>query len=471
MLATALPPGPKGSPLSGNLPEFRRDRLEFLTRCARQYGDVVRLRFGWRRIFLLAHPDLIEQVLVGQARNFRKHFALRVNPLVFGNGLLTSESDFWLRQRRLIQPAFNRGSVAAYAPHMVETAQRVMADWRAGETRDIKKEMEKLTLAIAAKTLFDADASDDAQEVGLALQTLQDEFVTRFGSMMLIPWWAPTPQNLRVRRVVRRLDDIIYRYIEQSKKSGDPKKNDLLSLLLRARDENGRGMTEKQVRDEAMTLFLAGHETTALGLSWTWYLLARHPHVEQRLLQELESVLDGRPPTAADISSLVYTEQVLLESMRLFPPVYAIGREALNDCQLGGFHVPRGHTVIMPQWVLHHDERFFPAPWEFRPERWTDRFKLDLPKFAYFPFAGGPRVCIGNTFAMMEMALVLAAIAPHFSFKLRPGQTVTPTPSFTLQPVNGLPMRIEQQGLAKTRGANAAAFFKDSNVCPILENL
>jgi len=444
MSGSTLPPGPQGSFLGGNLPEFRRDRLDFLTRCTRTYGDVVRLRFGWRRVYLISNPDLIEQVLVTQARNFRKHFALRLNPLVFGNGLLTSEGDFWLRQRRLIQPAFHRGSINAYTPAMVASAQNLMRTWRPGESYDVMKEMEKVTLAIAAKTLFDEDAGADAQDVSRALQTLQEEFAARFGSVMILPWWIPTRQATRVRRAVRRLNEIIYRFMEHRKSGGDHK-NDLLSLLLRARDEDdGRGMDDKQIRDEAMTLFLAGHETTALGLSWTWYLLARHPHVEQRLLAELNEVLGGRAPTAADVPALPYTEQVLLESMRIFPPIYAIGREALVDCEIGGYRVPRGLTIIMPQWVVQRDERFFDKPDEFRPERWTEDFKHQLPKFAYFPFGGGPRICIGNTFALIEMTLVLATIAQQFSFRTLPGQQVTPLASFTLQ-TGGMSLRIEKR--------------------------
>jgi cytochrome P450 len=435
----SLPPGPRGHFLSGNLPEFRRDRLEFLTSCARDYGDVVRLRFGSRRLYLVSHPDLIEEVLVTQSRNFIKHFALRLNPLVLGKGLLTSEGDFWLRQRRLIQPAFGKQRIAAYAPVMVSAAQEVIGSWQPGETRDIMAEMMRLTLQIAAKTLFDADTTREASNVGDALKVLQESFLARFNYLLPVPLWVPTRRNLRLRRAVRRLDNILYGFIRQ-RRASEVDKGDLLSLLLHARDEDDGGqMTDQQVRDEAMTLFLAGHETTALAMTWTWSLLANSSEADARLIAELRQVLSGRPPTVEDLPRLKYTEMVIQESMRLRPPAYLIGREALQACEIGGYRVPRGTTVLMSPWVLHHDKRYFDDPDRFRPERWAAGLAQRIPKFAYFPFGGGPRICIGNTFAMMETVLVLATIAPHWRFTLAPGAQVEPIPTFTLRPRHGVP--------------------------------
>jgi cytochrome P450 len=431
------PPGPPTSWLRGNLAAFRGDRLGFLTDCAR-YGDVVYVRFGPRRVFLLNHPDLIEQVLVGHGRDFIKHFALRLNPLVFGKGLLTSEGDFWLRQRRLIQPAFSRQRLAAYATPMVAAAQHMGASWKAGETRDIFAEMMRLTLAIAARTLFGADVEGDAREIGNALRMLQEDFDARTNRLLTLPVWVPTPYNLRHRRVVRKLDQVIYRFIRQ-RRAEKGETNDLLSLLLHARDEDdGTRMTDKQVRDEAMTLFLASHETTALALSWTWYLLARHPHIAEELRAEVERVIGDRPPTADDVPELTFAEKVVLESMRLLPPVYIMGREVTQDCTLGGYRMRRGMTVLMSQWVVQHDPRFYAAPETFRPQRWSADFMRTLPKFAYFPFGGGPRLCIGNTFAMMEMTLILAVLAQRFHFTLVPGHEVVPWPTFTLRPRDGI---------------------------------
>lgn len=444
-MATLTPPGPRGTWLGGNLREFRHDRLAFLTRCARTYGDVVQFRFGPRRMLLVSHPDLIEDVLVTQARHFIKHFALRLNPLLLGQGLLTSEGDFWLRQRRLVQPAFNRSRIAVYAPTMVDGTLRVLSEWKPGETREIHPEMMRLTLAIAAKTLFDAEVDGETRNVAQALALLQENFVRRFQGLFPLPLWLPTPAHLRMRRAVRDLDRIIYGFIRQ-RRAQPEHSPDLLSLLLRARDEgDGSHMTDQQLRDEAMTLFLAGHETTALVLSWTWYLLAMNPKAEEALVAEVERALGDRLPTFDDWARLPYTEQVLLESMRLYSPAYTIGREPTQDVEIGGYRVPRGRTVFLSQWVVHRDPRFFPEPEAFRPDRWDPAVRERIPKFAYFPFGGGPRLCVGNLFAMMEMVLVLATMAQRFRFTLAPGVEVKPQPTFTLRPVPGVPALITRR--------------------------
>src|SRR5262249_17320563 len=277
LMTASLPPGPRGHLLSGHLPEFRKDRLAFIERCARDWGDVVALRFGPRRIYLVSDPHAIEEVLVTHSRDYSKHFALRLNPSVLGNGLLTSEGDFWLRQRRLIQPAFQRARLIAYVADMVAAGDRVLGSWSAGETREILAEMSRLALMIAGKTLFGAEVENDARDVGQALEILLERFRARFASIFWLPRWLPTPGKLRFDRAVRRLDEIIYRLIRQRRESGE-ERGDLLSILLHARDEDdGTRMTDQQVRDEAMTLFLAGHETTALTLSWAWWLLALNP--------------------------------------------------------------------------------------------------------------------------------------------------------------------------------------------------
>jgi len=438
----ATPPGPPGTWLGGHLADFRRDRLDLFTRAARDYGDVVAIRFATRRIYLLNHPDAIESVLLHQAKHFQKHFALRLNSLILGDGLLSSEGDFWRRQRRLIQPVFSRARIESYAGVMVEAADRLLARWKPGETRAVMPEMMRLALEIAARTLFDADVDSDAAEVGQALQVLQETWVRRFGQLVPIPLWVPLPSNLRMKAAVRRLDAIIYGLIARRRAQTEPG-NDLLSLLLAARDEDGTGqMTDKQVRDEAMTLFLAGHETTALVLTWTWVLLARFPDVAKQLAAEVEDVLAGRPPTAADAPRLRFTEAVILESMRLYPPAYVIGREATALCEVAGYPVPRGHTVLMPQWAVHRDARWYAEPEAFRPGRWLDGSLADLPKYAYFPFGGGPRVCIGNTFAMLELVLVVARLTQGLRFT-RPAVDPQPLPTFTLRPSTDVPVTVE----------------------------
>ena len=451
MATLSAPPGPPRRLLGGNLADFRSGRLGFLTRCAREYGDIVSLRFGPRRILLVSHPDLIEAVLVTQSRCFIKHFALRLNPLVLGNGLLTSEGDFWLRQRRLMQPAFQRGRLASFGPTMVAYTQRLLAGWKAGEVRDIVPEMMRLTMQIAAKTLFDADVAEHARDVGAALQTLQENFIARFNSILPPPLWLPTRTNRRLKSAIAQLNDIIYGMI-RARRAGGGDRGDLLSLLLHARDEDRSQMSDRQLRDEAMTLFLAGHETTALALSWAWHLLATHPEADARLAAEVADVLDGHAATVEDLPRLRYTQSVVLESMRLYPPAYVVGREAITDCEVGGYCVRRGTTILMSQWVVHRDPRFFDKPGDFYPERWLDAVSPlfgpgesgvkdssgALPKYAYFPFGGGPRVCIGNSFAMMELVLVLATIAQQFRFTQRPGHEVTPWPTFTLRPSPGI---------------------------------
>ncbi len=446
-----LPPGPRGHWLTGNLPEFRRDRLAFFTRCVREFGDVVRLRFGPRQVFLVGHPDLVEQVLVTRSRDFIKHFALRLNPLVLGKGLLTSEGDFWLRQRRLIQPAFQKARIAAYAADMLAAAEQVLGDWKPGENRDVLVEMERLTLTIAARTLFGAEVGAEAREVSDALALLQRNFLQRFNSMFFLPRWLPTPANLRSRRAVRRLDAIVYRFIADRRRKGADR-HDLLSILLNAQDEDGSRMTDRQVRDEAMTLFLAGHETTALTLSWTWFLLATHPAVEEKLTAEVREVLGDRPPAVEDVPRLRCTERVIMESMRILPAVYTVGREAVCELELGGFCVPKGTTLMLPQWVIHRDPRFWDEPERFRPERWDSPRVRQMPHFAYFPFGGGPRLCVGNNFAMLETVLVLARIAQRYRFALEPGQAIEPFATFTLRPKNGIVIRVSPRPSAVVVG-------------------
>jgi cytochrome P450 len=438
MSAAPSLPGPRGHWLLGSLPEFRRDMLGFLTRCARDYGDAVLFRLGTKRIVLLNHPSLVEEVLVSGNRHFAKHYILRLLVPLLGSGLLTSEGDFWLRQRRLMQPAFLRDRVASYAPVVIDYANRVLAEWRDGDTRDLHEEMMRLTLGIAAKTLLDVEATDRSGAVARAFEQVLADFSYRFESAYPLPLWLPTPWNRKVKRALARLDEVIHGII-QERRAADSGRGDLLSILLRTRDaEDGQGMTDRQLRDEVMTLFLAGHETTANALAWTWYLLATHPEAEAQLLADLGAALGGHAPTAADLPRLDCAERVILEAMRLYPPVYGFGREARADCTVGGHRLPAGTTVLMSQWVLHRDPRFFDAPDQFRPGRWAGGLAGRLPRCAYIPFSAGPRVCIGNTFALMEATLILAALAPAFRFALVPGQVVKPWPSVTLRPADGI---------------------------------
>jgi cytochrome P450 len=442
----SLPRGPGSHAFLGSLRDFNRDQLGFYARCAREYGDVVPVRLGPSRGLLIYHPDAIEEVLVARNRDFIKTRGVRLLRALLGDGLVVAEGDLWLRQRRLMQPAFHRQRVAGYGETMAAYAAHRAADWPDGGVVEIHEEMMALTRAIVAKTLFDADVSEETRAIGDASQIVVEYFGKRLGSLLaLLPVWLPTPANLRLRGAIRRLDQVVYRMIAD-RRASPADHGDLLSILLQAQDaDDGSRMIDCQVRDEVMTLFLAGHETTAVTLSWTWYLLAQHPEVDARLSDELRAVLGGRRPAVADLPALRYTEMVVMESMRLDPPAYGIGREAARPTEVAGYPVPAGGVVIMPTWVVHRDARWFDEPEAFRPERWANDAARHLPRFAYFPFGGGPRQCIGNTFATMEAALILAAIAQRFHLALMPGQQVTPTPYITLRPEPGIRMRLSHR--------------------------
>ena len=446
MALTTLPPGPKGHYMTGNLLDYARDPLGFLTRCSREYGDVVRLRFPGLPLYLLNHPDHAEHVLVKNNRNFIKSRYFRRELSFLGKGLLNSEGEFWRRQRRLAQPAFHRQRINAYGEVMVSYTERMLATWQDGEIRDVHQEMMRLLLDIVAKVLFDAEIAK-SEEVREAL----DQAIKRFdeqGSGMLLRFLLgnfPTPTNLRFRKAVGRLDEIIYGIINERRSSGEDA-GDLLSMLLHSRDEEGNRMSDKQLRDEVMTLLLAGHETNALALSWTWYLLSQHPEVESKLHEELQEVLADRAPTIEDLPRLRYTEMVLKESMRLYPPAWGISREALKECEIGGCRVPAGTQLFIVMWVLHRDPRYFEDPEMFDPDRWEDGSAKRVPKYAYLPFGTGPRLCIGSSFAMTEATLLLATIAKKFQLRaVAEQQRVGPQPSVTLRPKGGMRMILKER--------------------------
>lgn len=442
------PPGPKGNLIIGSVLDYSHDPLGFLSDCTHQYGDIIRFRFGPIVSYLLNHPDYIEEVLATKNSQFFRDLNLKRDggELLFGNGLLTSYGDFWRRQRRLMQPAFHRERIAAYADVMVTYTTRMLATWQPGEIRDVYQEMMYLTLAIVAKTLFDADMMGEIEEIYTLLEGVMQHYNQNQGSnalllilISLLPKWLPTPHKLRFRKAVQRLDEIVHNIIQQHRTSGKDM-GDLLSMLLHIQDNDGSQMTDQQLRDEVMNLLLAGHETTANALSWTWMLLSQNPEVQTKLQEELQAVLGGRVPTMTDLPQLRYTERVVLESMRLYPPVWAITRQALQDCEIGGYPIPAGTNVFMSQWVMHRDFRYFDNPEEFNPDRWADDLSKRLPTYAYFPFGGGPRVCIGKSFAMMEAVLVVATITQKFQLALMPKHPIVLQPSITLSPKHGIKM-------------------------------
>jgi cytochrome P450 len=423
--------------------EYARDPLGFLSRCVREYGDVVELRFMGQPIYLLADPGLIEYVLVENNRNFTKTRILKRNRRLLGEGLLTSEGEFWRRQRRLAQPAFHRKRVAAYGEVMAAFAERSLGAWRDGQTIDVHEEMMHLTLEIVAKCLFDADVGARTTDVGKAMKVALEDFSSQ-RRLLRIPKGIPTPHNIRFEMAARRLDGVAGAIIENRRKSEEDR-GDLLSMLMLAEDDSGERMTDKQLRDEVMTLFLAGHETTANALSWTFWLLSLNPEVEHELAEELARVLGGRPPTTSDLPALPYVECVLKESMRLYPPAWVVGREAIAECEVGGYRMAAGTTALMSQWIVHRDHRYHEDPERFDPDRWTAQYEKALPRFAYFPFGGGPRQCIGASFAMTEACLILAAVAKRFKMELAPGQRVEPYASITLRPEKGIRMTLVER--------------------------
>ncbi|MGZ8847963.1 MAG: cytochrome P450 [Pyrinomonadaceae bacterium] len=440
------PPGPKGGRVMGVMREFNRDQLSFIERVQREYGDVVWMRFLYVPALFLYHPDDVEYVLVTNPKNFIKSMSLRSNffQRLVGKGLLTSEGEEWKRARRLSQPAFHRERVASYGSVMVDYSRRLASKWHEGETRDIHTDMMRLTLEIVVQCLFSADVSHDVDEVGATLKELVKPFASQATLKWILDNRLPTPAHLRFHRLAKKIDNVVYRIIAEHRASGKDK-GDLLSMLLAARDEDGSQMTDRQLRDEVMTLFLAGHETTALTLAWSWYLLGTNPESERRFHAELDEVLGDRAPTAADLPRLKFTEQIAKESMRLYPPAYGLGREAIADCEIGGYRVPKGTQVFMFQWVTQRDPRFYDEPLAFRPERWTEDFIERLPKYAYFPFGGGPRVCIGASFAMMEIILCLATIGQKFRLELDPDHPVSIYPAMSLRPKDGIRVVVHER--------------------------
>jgi cytochrome P450 len=449
--AKKFPPGPSKGLKQWSFGPLDANPLEYFTGLAREYGDFAGMRILNFRSIFINHPDTIEEVLVTNARRYTKGRVLRANRHVFGEGLLTSEGDFWLRQRRLAQPAFHRARIASYAATMVEFAQRLLENWRNGEERDAHQEMMRLTLQIVGKTLFNADLERDAQGVGKSLELLL-EIGANFRRTIFVPHWLPTPTNLRVKREVAQIEKILYRIIAERRSSGRDT-GDLLSMLLHAQDEDGSRMTDQQLRDETITLFLAGHETTASTLSWTWWLLAQNPAVEAKLHAELDRVLGGRAPSLDDLPSLPYTGNVITESLRLYPAAWGMARLAVEDHEIAGYLVKKGMGLAMAQWVVHRDPRWYDAAEEFRPERWEGDLLKRLPRFAYFPFGGGPRQCIGNSFALMEATLVLAAIAQKFRLRLVAGHPVVPLASITLRPRHGIRMLLESRQSIRTKNS------------------
>ena len=439
MTASTHPRGPKGHWFWGNLPEVRQDVLGFLQRTPNEYGDVVSLRFGSYRAVLLSSPKWIEKVLVSENDKFQKPPRFRrIVRAALGDGLFNNDGPSWERQRALLQRAFQSMNAENYADTAVAITRNMISQWRNHETRDLHEDMKKLTFAIRGKTLMGIDPSDEFQTITTSLNLFLEYFAKNLGNPLSLPLWFPTPGNLRMARAMRRSHDAVSNIIKEDR--SDTKTNhDLLSILLGVR---GAGtiprMTDRQLRDEVATLFLAGSETVTNTMAWTWYLIARHPEVEDKLLAELADVLGDRNPGLSDLPRLQYTQHILFESMRLYPQAFIIGRKSLVPVTFGSYEIPAGVFVILNQWFLCRNPEWFDDPERFDPGRWATGLAKRIPRFAYFPFGGGPRSCIGKPLAMIEMPLLVATIAQQYHMTLVSGSPVQIDPSITLRPKNGI---------------------------------
>ena len=445
-----LPPGPRISSPLGIVADFARNPLRVVTQAFQNYGDCVLLPglFG-QNVYLLNQPDFIHEVLVTQVNKIQKPEPLKwILRSSFGNGLFFSEGDFWRRQRKLAQPAFHHERLQAYAEGMTRRADQLLAKWNDGQIRDIRKDMSATTLKVVVDALFQSNIEDDTDQIYQALHELGDVLEQQIITnplLAFVPDWAPLPLIRRKQRASAVLNAIVYRFIQEHR-AADTDSGDLLSMLMLAEDEDGQHMNDKQLHDEVMTIFIAGHETTALTLTWAFTLLAQFPEVEQKLQAELDTVLNGRLPTMADLPNLPYTEMVIKETLRLYPIAWLILRQATTDLQVGPYHVPKGHQIWISPYTMHRHPRYFNAPELFQPERFANDadqyFESRLPKFAYMPFGGGPRICIGNMFALMEARLLLATIAQSYRLVFHPDSNIQMRVGNTLGFEHGASMRV-----------------------------
>jgi len=448
-------PGPHGAPLLGNLLPFRRDVLGLLVESRARFGDVVRFRLGPLVLHLVAHPDAIRQVLQDRAdlydKNTRSSAKIRG---MTGLGLLTASGETWQRQRRMIQPGFRPAAVAGFVARMVEATEAMLSRWQCrmatGVPFDAASEMMRLTYTIVGRTLFSADVSADADAVEHAMEVMLAHTYRRLQRIVDIPLAIPTPANRRFRAARATIDQVVSRilterrrHLEKAERTEMP---DLLSILLRERDEAGRGMDDTQLRNETITLLLAGHETTANALTWTLYLLARHPEAAERLSAEVDAVLGDRVPNSEDLTALPFTERVIREAMRLYPPIWAIERRAIEEDAIGGFRIPAGSTVVVSPWVTHRHPGFWDDPERFDPDRFTPERSAGRPLLAWVPFGAGPRYCIGGHFAMTEALVITALVMRRFRLRLISGHPVAPLPGITLRARDGVRLIVEARG-------------------------
>jgi cytochrome P450 len=438
------PPGPTGRPRSGSLAEYRRDALGFVMRCARDYGDVAGYRLGHQAVCLLSHPRHVERVLVTELERFPKgwsKFPDEVLQRLAGESLLMVDGEPWAQRRKIAQPAFHPNRLPAYLPVILRRADEVLDSWSEGAVRDVYHDMATIAVRIVCECFFGADVTAQSDTINRSLAAAMAEHMARLGRPFAPARW-PTPTALRFRRGLRKLDRVVAHILGEGRR-GVAGGEDLLSLWLAVGRQYPDLITDRFLRDEIVTLLLAGHDTTALALSWTFYLLAQHREVEERLRAEFETVLGGRPPSLGDLPKLRYAERVFLEALRLYPTAWGFSRTALDDVEFGGYRVPAGTSVFIAPWSMHRDPRFFTEPERFDPDRWAGDL-LQKSRFSYLPFGAGPRGCVGARFGTAEAAILLAAIVPRFRMELAPGARVEPWPAITLRPRRGIPMVLRK---------------------------
>ncbi len=450
MPGALLPPGPKLTLGIRLLTELQDAPIPLMMRLTAAYGDIVYFKALGREFYFFNDPECVQQILVARQSSFHKGSALdRVKELV-GEGLLTSEDELHLRQRRMIQPMFHRHRIAGYADTVVSLAEQVTGNWQDGVTLDLYTEMTHLTLLIVSKTLFDTDIENDSDEIGQVIPIVIASFMNNLDPLAEIRMRLPLPSTRRILHARKRLNALIETMIATRRAEGD--RGDIISMLIAAEDEQdeNRHMSNKQVRDEALTLFLAAHETTASALTWGLYLLSQNPEAARLLQDELDRVLAGRSPTYADLEQIPYTRMVLSEAIRLYPPAWAMIRLAMEDVEIGGYTVPKNATLVLSSWMVHHNERYYPEPLKFDPGRWTPEQVASRPKMSYFPFGAGTRVCMGEPFAWMEGTLLLATIAQKWEMRLEPGFPVEYLTGITLKPKHGMRMQLTRRTLDAT---------------------
>ena len=435
--------GPKGRLISGNFRDLRKDLFAFFEACIADYGDIFKFRAFHIKCHVVNKPEYIEELLVKNHTRVQKPWDLRQLSVILGKGLLTNEGKPWLKQRRASQPSFQKKRIAEYAEIMVKHIKKHVDMWDDGQELDIHQQMMDVALHIAAETLFGTTV-DDIDNIESLLDLAMNQFGKMISGGIPLPLWFPTPLNLRMMWLAYKFDFAIMDVIRERKKNPQ-QAQDLLSDLINIKYEDGSPISDKQVRDEIITLIAAGHETTAISLSWTLYLLAQHREVKEKIFAEVDRVLAGRLPTADDMQNLTYTMGVVKESMRFYPPAWGLGREVTEDIEIDGYKIPKNSQVFVLMYFLHRDPRFYEKPQQFCPERWTPEFEKKLHRYAYLPFGGGPRLCIGNHFAMMETTLLLAHMVQQYDFELVKSHPVAMHPSVTLRPKHGIRLVVNKR--------------------------